>query len=150
MQSGSLLGNKKEFDDVQVLGNFGRCKHNFGYSLRYRCAEGQNLASRLLLLVAPALWLLTSGICYVVCRLRRVKATATQCFIIAGLPLALGAIPMPLPYFLLVVLWYAVTVYVTMKYLGVSLFPDGVLIPLVTQGSGMMLLFVLHQLGFKS
>ncbi len=100
-----------------------------------------------MLLVVPALWLLTSGICYIVCRIRRVKATATQCFIIAGLPLALGAIPIPLPYFLLVVLWYAVTVYVTMKYLGVSLIPDGVLIPLVIQGSGMLVLFILEQLG---
>jgi hypothetical protein len=85
-----------------------------------------------------------------VCRIRGVKATATQCIIIAGLPLALGAIPIPLPYFLLVVVWYAVTVYVTMKYLGVSLFPEGLLIPLVTQGSGMLLLFVLDQLGFKA
>lgn len=135
---------------MQVRGNFGRRKHNFGHSLQYGCAERQNLASRLLLLVVPNLWLLTSGICYIVCRIRGVKATATQCIIIAGLPLALGAIPIPLPYFLLVVVWYAVTVYVTMKYLGVSLFPEGLLIPLVTQGSGMLLLFVLDQLGFKA
>lgn len=102
-----------------------------------------------MLLVVPALWLLTSAICYIVCHIRRVKATATQCFIIAGLPLALGAISIPLPHFLLVVLWYAVTVYVTIKYLGISLLPDGLLIPLVTQGSGILLLFILDEMGLK-
>ena len=102
-----------------------------------------------MLLVVPALWLLTSAICFIVCRIRHVRASAIQCFIIAGLAFALGAIPIPLPYFVLVMLWYAVTVYVTMKYLDVSLFPDGLLIPLVTQGSGILLLFILDELGLK-
>lgn len=94
------------------------------------------MSTTLSIFVVPALWLISSAVCFVVCRLRNIQATAVQCFIIGGLPLALGAIPLPLPYLMLVAIWYAITVYVTMKYLGVALFPDGMLIPFATQGAG--------------
>ena len=73
-------------------------------------------------------------------------ATAIQCFIIGGLPFALGIIPLPLPYIALLVIYYAITVYVTMKYLGVNLVPDGLLIPGVTQAAGFVILFILDAL----
>ena len=78
------------------------------------------------------------------CRFRRVPATAVQCFIIGGLSFALGIVPVPLPYIVLLVIHYAITVYVTMKYLGVSLMPDGLLIPGVTQGANILILLILQ------
>jgi hypothetical protein len=97
-------------------------------------------------LVIPAAWLIGSGVCWSTCKFRKVEATLLQCLIIAGIPLALGAHPLPLPYFILVALRYALMVYVTMKYLGVSLVPDGLLIPcvmpLASAGAG----FVLEQI----
>ncbi len=90
-------------------------------------------------LVVPALWFISAGLCYLVCRIRHVQVTAVQSFIIAGLPLALGAVPIPLPYLLHVAAQYAMTVYVTMKYLGVSLFPEGLLIPGITFGGSLLL-----------
>ena len=80
------------------------------------------------------------------CRFRRVPATAIQCFIIGGLPFALGIVPLPLPYFLTLVIHYGITVYVTMKYLGVSLAPDGLLIPGVTQAASHLVLLGLDAL----
>ena len=83
-------------------------------------------------LLVPAIWLLCMVVCWLICRYRRIRATLVQCLIIGGLPLALGAIPLPLPFFLQIGMGYALTVYVTMKYLGVGLYPDGLLIPFVT------------------
>lgn len=81
------------------------------------------------------------------CRYRHVPVTATQCFIIGGLPYALGVIPLPLPYFMTLVIHYAITVYITMKYLGVDVVPDGLLIPGVTQAAGLGILWILDQIG---
>jgi hypothetical protein len=76
-------------------------------------------------------WLLGAGVCWGTCKLRKVHATALQCLIIAGLPLVLGILP--LPFLVRTVFEYAIMVAVTMKYLGVSLLPDGLLIPLATE-----------------
>ena len=93
-------------------------------------------------LVVPAIWILSAAACWSACRFRRVNATLVPCFIIAGLPLLLAGLPLPLPDVLQVALGYALMVYVTMKYLGVSLIPDGLLIPFVTKLIGAGTLFV--------
>jgi hypothetical protein len=95
-------------------------------------------------LVVPASWILGAAACWFTCRLRKVEVTALPCFIIAGLILVLGGVPLPLPDFLQTVVVYALTVYVTMKYLGVALVPDGLLIPLVTKLFGAGVAFVLE------
>ena len=97
-------------------------------------------------LTVPAVWFLGTGICWWTCKFRTIHATLIQCLIIAGLPLALGALPLPLPSLVHAVFGYALTVYVTMKYLGVSLVPDGLLVPFVTALGSAGGFFVLEQI----
>jgi hypothetical protein len=96
----------------------------------------------LTVLFVPSLWLLSAGICYIICRIRQIKVTTVQCLIIAGLPLALPVIPNPFPYIMEIAISYAITVYVTMKYLGVGLVPDGLLIPGTVQAAGLIATFI--------
>ncbi len=118
----------------------------FEVSIRIFSPEGFNqMRNVVTLLIVPATWLIGSGVCWSTCKFRKVDATLLQCLIIAGLPLAIGALPLPLPYLLQVALRYALTVYVTMKYLGISLVPDGLLIPCVTALGSAGASFVLEQ-----
>jgi hypothetical protein len=97
-------------------------------------------------LIVPIAWFLGAGICGLTCKFRGIRVTLLQCLIIAGLPLALGAVPLSLPYFLQVALGFGLMVYVMMTYLGVDLFPNGLLISTVTRLSEAGVLIALEAL----
>jgi hypothetical protein len=78
----------------------------------------------------PIVWLLKSLVYVGLFRLRKIEITYLSCFIIAGAPLLLGLVPVPLPGILGAITGIAVAVYLTMHYTGVSLIPDGLFIPL--------------------
>jgi hypothetical protein len=82
------------------------------------------------IILVPFVWLLKSLAYVVVFRLRKIQVTYLSCLIIAGAPLLLGLIPIPLPGLFSVVAGMALAVYLTMHYARVSLFPDGLFIPL--------------------
>ncbi len=80
--------------------------------------------------LVPVVWLLKSVVYIVVFRVRTIHITYLSCLIIAGAPLLLGLIPLPLPSVLAVVVGIGLAIYLTMQYTGVPLIPDGLLIPL--------------------
>jgi len=82
------------------------------------------------ILLIPLLWLLKSLTYWGVFRIRSIPATALSCLIIAGAPLLLTVVPLPLPVFLSVVVSIGLAVYLAMHYTGVELLPDGLFIPL--------------------
>ena len=91
------------------------------------------------ILLIPIIWLLKSLTYWGVFRIRSIPATTLSCLIIAGAPFLLGAVPLPLPGFLSVIASVGFAVYLTMRYTGVELLPEGLFIPvgieLVFQGA---------------
>jgi hypothetical protein len=80
--------------------------------------------------LVPAVWLLKSFAYVGAFRIRKIEYTYLNCLIIAGAPLLLGLIPIPLPSILGAIAGIGLAVYLTMHYTGVSLIPDGLFIPL--------------------
>ena len=96
--------------------------------------------------LGPAIWLLKSVAYVFIFRLRSIKATYLNCLIIAGAPLLLGFVPLPLPGFVSVPLMIALAVYLTMHYTGVSLIPDGLFIPLGIEVSFRFSMWMIQEL----
>jgi len=82
------------------------------------------------MLLVPAIWLLKSVAYVVIFRIRTIRITYLSCLLIAGAPILLGLVPIPLPGILVDAAAIGLAVYMTMHYTGVSFFPDGLLIPL--------------------
>ncbi len=76
------------------------------------------------------LWILKSIAYVVIFRIRTIRITYLSCLLIAGAPMILGFVPLPLPGILVDAAAVALAVYMTMHYTGVSLVPDGLFIPL--------------------
>ncbi len=81
-------------------------------------------------LLVPLVWLLKSVAYVVLFRMRTIQVTYLSCLIIAGAPLLLGLVLIPLPGVFAFVVGIGLAVYLTMQYTGVSLIPDGLFIPL--------------------
>ena len=80
--------------------------------------------------IIHAVWLLTSLAYILVFRMRKVQATSLTCLIVAGAPLLLALVPLPLPWILGDIAGIGLAIYLTMHYTGVPLIPDGLFIPL--------------------
>lgn len=80
--------------------------------------------------LVPVVWLLKSVAYVAAFRMRKIESTYVTCLIIAGAPLLLSLIPVPLPGILGMIAGIGLAVYLTMHYTGVSLIPDGLFIPL--------------------
>lgn len=63
-------------------------------------------------------------------RIRTIQVTALNCLIIGGAPYLLMFIPISLPPYLSVPIAVGIAVYLTMRYTGVQLIPNGLFIPL--------------------
>jgi hypothetical protein len=98
------------------------------------------------LFLVPAIWLLKSVAYVILFRVRSIKATYLNCLIIAGGPLLLGFVPIPLPGFMSVPLVIGLAVYLTMHYTGVSLIPDGLFIPLGVEAFFRIALWAIQEL----
>ena len=86
------------------------------------------------ILLVPGVWLLKSAAYAGVFHLREIECTYMSCLIIAGAPLLLSVIPLPLPGFLGTIAGAALAVSLTMRYTGVALLPEGLCIPLAVEG----------------
>jgi hypothetical protein len=75
-------------------------------------------------------WLFKSFTYWIVFRIRTIQVTALSCLIIGGVPYLLMFIPIPLPALLSVPLAVGIAVYLTMRYTGAQLIPNGLFIPL--------------------
>ena len=75
-------------------------------------------------------WLFKSITYWIVFRIRTIQVTALSCLIIGGAPYLLMFIPISLPAFLSVPIAVGIAVYLTMRYTGVQLIPNGLFIPL--------------------
>jgi hypothetical protein len=75
-------------------------------------------------------WMIKAGAYWAVFRYRTIEATAMDCLRIAGVPLLISIIPIPLPSFLSILLPIGLAVFLTMYCTGVSFVPDGLFIPL--------------------
>ena len=84
----------------------------------------------LTVLLPLIIWLLKSFASWVVFRIRTIPITALSCLIIAGVQFLLMFVPIPLPAFLSVLVVVGLAVYLTMRYTGVQLIPNGLFIPL--------------------
>ena len=80
--------------------------------------------------LVPVVWLVKSVVYVGAFRVRKIESTYLTCLIIAGAPLLLSLIPLPLPGVLGLIAGIGLAVYLTMHYTGVSLIPDGLFIPL--------------------
>jgi hypothetical protein len=81
-------------------------------------------------LVVPVVWIFKSLSYVLVFRARKIEATFLSCLIIAGAPFLPSVIPLPLPGLVSIIAGIALAVYLTMRYTGVQLIPDGLFIPL--------------------
>jgi hypothetical protein len=75
-------------------------------------------------------WLFKSLTYWIVFRIRTIQVTALSCLIIGGAPYLLMFVPIPIPAFLSVPIAVGLAVYLTMRYTGVQLIPNGLFIPL--------------------
>jgi hypothetical protein len=66
-------------------------------------------------------------------RIRRIKATFLNCVVIAGAPVIVGFVPIPLPAPLGFVVGLGAAIFLTAHYTEAELFPDAFLIPCVVQ-----------------
>lgn len=98
-------------------------------------------------LVVPIVWLLKSVAYWVIFRFRMIRATALDCLIIAGSPLLLSIILLPLPPFISFPASIGLAVYLTMHYTSVPLIPDGLFVPLGVEVTFRGALWLIQELG---
>jgi hypothetical protein len=79
-------------------------------------------------LIPLIIWLLKSITYWVVFRIRKISITALSCFIIGGASYLLMFVPIPT--FLSVPIAVGLAVFLTMRYSGIQLIPNGLFIPL--------------------
>jgi hypothetical protein len=65
--------------------------------------------------------------------IRRIQATLLTCIVIAGAPVILGVVPLPMPEPVRFILGLGLAIFLTARYTEAELFPDSVLIPTVVQ-----------------
>ena len=75
-------------------------------------------------------WLFKSFTYWIIFRIQTIQVTTLSCLIIGGAPYLLMFIPISLPAFLSVPIALGIAVYLTMRYTGVQLIPNGLFIPL--------------------
>ena len=85
---------------------------------------------------------------WLVFRQRTIRATLLDCLIIAGAPLLIGFIPVPLPAFAFFLASTALAIYLTMHYTGVGFMPDGLFIPLGVELAAQIVLWTIQETGF--
>jgi len=81
-------------------------------------------------LIPLIIWMLKSITYWIVFRFRKISITALSCFIIGGTSYLVMFVPIPLPSFLSVTVVVGLAVFLTMRYSGVQLIPNGLFIPL--------------------
>jgi hypothetical protein len=85
------------------------------------------------ILFVPLVWIVKTAAYVAIFKIRDIRASLVACMVIAGAPLLVLVIPIPLPATILTVAGIGLAVYLTMRYTGVPLIPDGLLIPLAVE-----------------
>jgi hypothetical protein len=76
---------------------------------------------------------LKTGMYYGIFRRREVRATLLNCIVIAGAPILLAVVPIPLPPFLAFIAGIGVAIYLCSHYTEAPLYPEGIFIPVVVE-----------------
>ena len=92
--------------------------------------QHQEVKRMLSVLIPLIIWMLKSITYWIVFRFRKISITALSCFIIGGTSYLVMFVPIPLPSFLSVTVVVGLAVFLTMRYSGVQLIPNGLFIPL--------------------
>jgi hypothetical protein len=83
-----------------------------------------------IVILTTIVWVLKSATYWMVFRYRTIRATVMDCLVIAGAPLLISAVPLPLPSFIFILVSIGLASYLTMHYTSVGFIPDGLFIPL--------------------